>query len=164
MNNQGDAGTPFEDPLENYEPPVYADALEQAIAEQPIGELEITPFASVPPDTSIADATAKLAELHVACLLVTENKKLVGVYTDRNVLDQVSLDYAKLRSEPVSSVMTDEPVFVYDTDPLAAALSVTAVHGYRHVPVVNQQGEVVGILSPHRITQFLTNAFQALVN
>ncbi len=145
----------FQDPLENYDPKQFADPLEEALATQPVVEIQSTPYASVAPDTRIADAVNKLATLHVACLLVEQDGKLVGVFSDRDVVNRVALEYDEVKDRPVSEVMTPKPVFVYDTDSAASVLTVMAVSGFRHVPVVTLDGTIVGIVSPHRITGFL---------
>ncbi len=148
----------FKDPLQNYEPKQYDDALEEAIAEEPISQIHHSPHASILPDASIEEAVTQLAGQHIACLLVEENRKLLGVLTDRDVLNKVALEPSVL-SRPVREIMIENPVFVYDDDPVAAALCVMAVCGHRHVPVVNVKEEVVGVVSPQRVTEFLSNYF-----
>lgn len=146
----------YQDPLENYEPHEYDDPIEQALAEQAVTSIQHHPFAIIPPTTSIRDAVAKLAEFHISCLLISDDEdRLVGVFSDRDVLDKVALEYERIKDEPVSSVMTPDPVFVYESDPAAAALAVTAISGFRHVPVLNMNDKVVGIVSPQRMTNFL---------
>lgn len=149
----------FQDPLENYDPKTYADPLEEALAERTVAEIQATPYASVTPDTSIAEAVQRLANLHVACLLVEQDGKLLGVFSDRDVLKRVALEYDELEDHPVSEVMTPDPVYVYDTDSSATVLTVMAVSGFRHVPVVSHDGTIVGIVSPHRVTGFLQRYF-----
>lgn len=149
----------FQDPLENYDPKVYKDALEEALAEKTVNEICHEPFVTIPSDTPVHKAVEKLAGLHVACLLVTEDDKLVGVFTDRDVLDKVALEFDELKDVPVSKVMAVDPAYVYETDSSAAAISVTAVCGFRHVPVLNVDQKVVGIVSPQRVTTFLQQHF-----
>lgn len=149
----------FQDPLENYDPKRYADPMEAALATQPVAEIQSTPYASVSPGTSIADAVRKLASLHVACLLVEQNGKLVGVFSDRDVLGKVALEYDDMKDRSVSEVMTQDPVYVYDNDSSATVLTVMAVSGFRHVPVVNLDDTIIGIASPHRVTGFLQRYF-----
>lgn len=151
----------FQDPLENYEPKTYDDPLEQALADETVAAVQSTPYASVPPDTPIHEAIKRLAELHVACLLVEQDGKLVGVFSDRDVLDKVALEFDDLKEKPVSEVMTANTVYVYDTDSSAAVLAVMAVSGYRHVPVLSLDGKIVGIASPQRVTGFLQRYFEA---
>ncbi|MCA9176514.1 MAG: CBS domain-containing protein [Planctomycetales bacterium] len=148
----------FQDPLEIYET-TYADALEEALAEKTVDQIQHSPYLAVPSTTTVRDAVKALAEHQVACLLVTENSQLVGLFSDRDVLDRVALEYDRLADEPISKVMTANPVYVHDTDSTAAALSVMAISGFRHVPVLDLNGELKGIVSPQRVTEFLTQHF-----
>jgi CBS domain-containing protein len=145
----------FQDPLKDYGPKPYHDSLEQALAEEKAVAIQSTPVATVQADTPVSVAVETLSELHVACLLVECDKRLVGVFSDRNVLDRVALEYDQVKDRPVSELMTTDPVVVYDTDSAAAALCVMAVCGFRHVPITNLAGKVVGIISPQRVTEFL---------
>lgn len=149
----------FQDPLENYEPPTFSDPLERALHEETVAVIHSQPFVSVAPDTPIGDAMQRLAELRVACLLIAAEGKLLGVFSDRDALDKVVLEYEQLKNQPVSSAMTDNPIYVYDTDSSAAALSVMAQAGYRHVPVLDLDDQLVGIVSPQRVTEFLQKYF-----
>ena len=150
----------FQDPLENYEPPVYDDPLEEALMEEPVSAIHTQPFASVSPDTPVEVAIKQLVGQDIACLMVTENDKLVGIFSDRDVLDRVSLRYDEVKKSPVRDVMTPKPVHVHESDSAAAALCVMAARGYRHVPVLDADEKVVGIVSPHRVTEFLIGHFQ----
>lgn len=150
----------FEDPLENYDPKQHSDALEEALATEPASAIQSTPYASVAPDTPVIKAVEILAELQVACLLIEQDQNLLGVFSDRDVLDKVALEYGEIHDQPVSSVMTKNPVYVYDSDSSAAVLSVMAVQGHRHVPVLDSDDRIVGIVSPYRITSFLQSYFE----
>ena len=150
----------FQDPLEDYNPKKYEDGVEEALGEQPVAAIMHEPFATVSADTKVSAAVQKLSGFHIACLLVEEDGKLVGVFSDRDVLDRVALEYDDVKDRCVREVMTSDPVYVYDTDPAAAALSVMAVSGYRHVPIVDASERIVGIVSPQRVTAFLRKAFQ----
>ena len=150
----------FQDPLENYEPKAYDDPLEQALVEEEIGTIRHEPFATISPETPVHEAIEKLAGLHIACLLVAEQDKLVGVFSDRDVLARVAFEFDELKDRPVRDVMTTEPVYVYEIDSAAASLSVMALCGCRHVPVLDLNENLVGIISPQRVTEFLHQHFQ----
>ena len=132
----------------------FDDALEQVICESPAADIQHEPFATIAADETVSTALRKLAGDHIACLLVTEEEKLVGVFTNREVLDKVALE-ADVLDKPVREVMTEDPVFVRKDDPVAATLCVMAVHGYRHVPILDINDELYGIVSPQRVTNFL---------
>lgn len=150
----------FQDPLENYDPAEYDDPIKEALAEQTVEAIQHEPFATIAPDTKVCDAVDKLADDHISCLLVQEGKKLVGVFSDRDVLNKVALEYDQVKDQPVSAVMTTNPVYVYESDPSAAALSVMAVSGYRHVPILDSNDNLAGIISPQRVTAYLQQFFE----
>lgn len=145
----------FEDPLNNYEPRKYSDAIQEALAEETVAAIRSRPYAEISPDKSVYGALQALAGLKVASLLVVEDGRLVGVFTERDVLERVALRFREVKQLTVRDVMTVEPVVVYDTDPAGAALSAIAVAGYRHVPVVDVRNAVVGVISPRRVFEFL---------
>ena len=147
----------FVDPLENYDPKSYSDPLEKAIIEDTVARVQHQPHASISVDASVGEAVTKLANEHVACLVVEDDGKLAGLFTHREVLNKVALE--DLSDKPLREVMTTDPTYVREDDPIAAALCVMAVHGYRHVPIVDAEKKVLGIISPQRITGFLSQAF-----
>ena len=150
----------FQDPLENYEPKTYSDPLEKALVEEEIGTIRHEPFKTISSDTLVHAAVEQLAALHVACLLVEDEKnKLVGVFSDRDVLTKVAFEYDDVKDLPVRDVMTTDPIYVHETDSAAASLCVMAVCGYRHVPVLDLNDNLVGIISPQRLTEFLQHHF-----
>jgi CBS domain-containing protein len=145
----------FQDPLQNYDSKVYKDPLEKALAEESVGAIQSTPVAMVTPETPVHAVLQTLAGLKVSCLLVEDQGKLVGVFSDRDVLERVALEYDQVKDRPVRELMTANPVVVYESDSAAAALSIMAVCGFRHVPVTKVDGTIIGIISPQRVTEFL---------
>ena len=99
----------FQDPLENYEPKQYSDPLERALVEEELGTIRHEPYMTISPSTPVHEAVEKLGGLHIACILVAENDKLVGVFSNRDVLTKVALEYDSVKDLPVSDVMTKEP-------------------------------------------------------
>lgn len=153
--NPSDSATEeFLDPLQNYEPRTYHNTLEQALSEEPVAAIQARPYTSISPTATVSEAIKLLASRHVSCALVEEDGKLVGIFTDRDLLNKVALESERL-SRPVHEVMTKNPVFVHDTDSSGAALCVMAVVGHRHVPVLDSNQRIVGIVTPQRITSFL---------
>ena len=160
MSNSLPPSDEFSDPLENYEPKEYSDALGQALAEEELSAIRHEPFLKIAPTTPVHEAIAQLASHHIACLLVTDKNKLVGVFSERDVLSKIALEFDQVKDRPVSEVMTTDPIYVNETDSAVAALTVMAVCGYRHVPVVDLNDNVVGIVSPQRVTEFLQHHFK----
>ena len=151
----------FQDPLENYDPREYDDPLEQALVENEVGTIRHAPFTSISPDTTVEEAIQQMASLHVACLLVAEGDKLVGVFSERDVLAKVGLEFDAAKDKPIREFMTDDPIYVFETASAISALSVMAVCGYRHVPIVDASEKLTGIVSPQRLMEFLQQNSQS---
>ena len=145
----------FVDPLSDYEPREYSDVLREALAEENVSAIRSRPYAEISPDKSVYSALQALAGLKVASLLVVDDGRLVGVFTERDVLERVALRSDETKRMTVREVMTSNPVVVHETDPAGAALSAIAVAGFRHVPVLDVRNVVVGVISPRRVFEFL---------
>ncbi|HIK95234.1 MAG TPA: CBS domain-containing protein [Planctomycetes bacterium] len=151
----------FEDPLENYAPPVFEDPVEQALHEELVSTLQTQPHSCVSADTSVRDTMKLMVGRQIACVLVEEGERLVGVFGDRDVLDKVALEYDDVIDRPVCEVMSTRPVSVLDHDSAAKVLAIMAVSGYRHVPVTTPEGKTIGIVSPQRMAHFLMGHLQS---
>ena len=145
----------FSDPLENYEPPAFGDRLEAALAEETAAAIQSSPVSAISPETTISEAVKHLHDHEIACLLVIEAEKLVGVFSVRDVLDKVAENYDAMQDRPVNEVMTSNPAFAYESDASGAVLCLMAASGYRHVPVLDSHDKAIGIVSPQRIMNFL---------
>ncbi len=145
----------FDDPLRDYSEPTYDDTIQRAVCESPITDMKHKPFTAVEADTPIEQVLRKMVKLTIACVVVTRNDKLVGIFSERDVLDKVADQYENVKNEPISSVMTSEPVAVRTTDTPAKALATMAVGGFRHVPILSVEEKVVGIVGPRRVNNYL---------
>jgi CBS domain-containing protein len=141
----------FEDPLSDYEPVEYASEFHRVLAEESVSIIPSKPFIQVTADSSIGEAVQGLAESKVSSLLVVEDKELVGIFTERDILEKVAEQFPQKSASPVREIMTSDPTVVYETDPIGTAVAAIAVAGHRHVPVLKMDGTVLGILSPKRV-------------
>ncbi|HEY0707530.1 MAG TPA: CBS domain-containing protein, partial [Polyangia bacterium] len=101
---------------------------------------------SVSPRASISDAIALMNEKNIGSVLVMDGERMVGIFTERDVLTRVvprRLDPAKM---PVSEVMTQRPVTIAPTATVEEAMMVVSDTRRRHLPVVDG-GRVIGMIS-----------------
>ena len=115
----------------------------------------------VTPTQSVAEAVALMREKGVGCVLVCLERKVVGIFTERDLLRRV-MALGKPLSAPVYESMTHQPVTVHPKDSIATALRRMEEGGYRHLPVVVED-KPVGILSVKRIVHYLVEHFPATV-
>ena len=151
----------FEDPLSDYEPAEYSDQLERALAEETVEAITSKPFLQVTSNTTIRQAVQTMSGAKSSSILVIEDERVVGIFTERDVLEKVAEFYPKLASHPVSEVMTSDPTVVYESDPAAAAVASIAVAGHRHVPVLGIDDRLIGVIGPRRVFEFVEQYFDS---
>ncbi|MEE9212531.1 MAG: CBS domain-containing protein [Phycisphaeraceae bacterium] len=149
----------FEDPLKDYSPPQYDDELERALIETHVTAMQTQPITAMGPGTTIEQAMRTMAEREIACVLVTEGDRLLGLFSERDVLNKVADRFEQIKNHSVTEVMTPEPMVVHDIDSPATALNLMAVHGFRHVPILNVDEKLVGIVGPRRVSNYLQAHF-----
>lgn len=115
----------------------------------------------VQPHQTVAEAVELMREKSVGCVLVCENKKIVGIFTERDLLRRV-MGPGKALSAPVCEAMTPNPITVHPKDSIATAIRRMEEGGYRHLPVVVDD-KPTGILSVKRIVHYLVEHFPATV-
>lgn len=115
----------------------------------------------VGPQQSVADAVQLMREKSVGCILICQDKKVVGLFTERDLLCRVLAKGVAL-SSPIVEFMTPNPVVVNAKDSISCAVKRMEEGGYRHLPVVNE-GRPVGILSVKRIVHYLVEHFPATI-
>ncbi|MFV2065567.1 MAG: CBS domain-containing protein [Pirellulales bacterium] len=139
--------------------PPAPDPLERAMENTPVSRIQTQPFTAVPPDMPTSEALGTLARTEISCLMVSESGRLIGVFGDRDALDHVTLEYERVIHQPVRNVMTGEPLSIRANESVAAAVQVMAESGYRHLPVLDVDDTLVGIISPQRLITFLQTYF-----
>lgn len=133
-------------PLTQIDAAAAHDRLESSLATDPVSALDPRPPVTVLLTATLADAMARMIELAVGAMLVTDAAgSLVGILTERDFLLKVAgqPDFEVL---PVAKFMTPTPETVAPTDTLAFALGKMDAGGYRHLPVV-EGGRPVGVIS-----------------
>lgn len=101
---------------------------------------------AVTADTSIAEAASLMRNARVGALMVVEETKLVGIFTERDALYRVLAIGIDPNTTRVADVMTKSPSTASPDKPFGHALHIMYERGFRHVPVV-EQGRPVGMIS-----------------
>ncbi len=128
--------------------------IEQSIASHPISVLCPRAPVCVPPEMPVREVIASMADQKIGCVLVEEEARLLGVFSERDVLNKVSLDADNL-DRPVAEFMTASPATATKTDSIGFVLQTMDLGGYRHLPIVNSANIATGIISVRDILRFL---------
>lgn len=101
---------------------------------------------TAPSRTSVADAARMMRQHKVGAILVVDDDRLVGIFTERDGLYRVVAEQRDVRKTLLSEVMTPRPQSVHPDDPFPRALHMMHAGGFRHVPVV-ENGTPIGMVS-----------------
>ncbi len=101
---------------------------------------------SVPPNALVYDALKVMAEKNVGVLLVMEDRKLVGVFSERDYARKIALKGVSSHTSPVKTIMTSVVVTVRREQSIDECMALMTDKHVRHLPVV-ENDEVVGLIS-----------------
>ena len=100
----------------------------------------------ITPDKSIADAAQLMAECDAGSLPVTDNDRLIGMLTDRDIAVRAVARHQS-PDTPVREVMSQEVLYCYDDEDVERVAQNMADQQIRRLPVVNRDKHLVGIVS-----------------
>ena len=135
-----------------------------AIFTEELGSVPRRETVIVEAQTSVAEAIRGMNDHHVGCTLVVRDGKLIGIFTERDVLRKVATSGMNLEKTAVETVMTANPDTLPATASIAYALREMSVEGYRHIPLTNPDGSPAGVVSVRDIVAWLVETFPASVH
>ena len=113
-------------------------------------------------DERVARAFTLMSREAHDCVLVVDGDKLVGIFTTRDFLNRV----AAVRGDPAAlalgHVMTAEPRTLRPRDAVAFAINWMAVEGFRNVPIVDDDGKVLGVMTIWDMMRHLDDMFDEI--
>jgi CBS domain-containing protein len=127
-----------------------------------VSRLQPSPALQVGPSCTVAEVVELLRRHEVGCVLVCRDGKLIGIFTERDLVQRIVAP-GKPLSLPVADVMTPHPAVVHDKDAIGNAVRRMEEGGYRHLPVVDAEGRPIGMLSVKRIVHYLVEHFPETV-
>ncbi|MFO0565861.1 MAG: CBS domain-containing protein [Polyangiaceae bacterium] len=137
--------------------------LDVEVFEQPLSVLCRRPAVTVNTDAPVEKAVAVMREHGFGAVLVTDKGKLAGIITERDLMMKVGLDGDAWRSRSVTQLMTANPDALHADDAVKFVMNRMHVGGYRHVPVVNEKGEPLHVISLRDVVRFVLDQFPKLV-
>ncbi len=115
----------------------------------PISEIMSASVVTVTPDASLSDVLPFFRVRDVPSIIVVRDEVSVGIVSERDLVALLSREgaYVRLESAAVSTVMPAPIHTVRDTDAVSDVAEVIEARGFRRVPVVDEDGKLVGIVA-----------------
>jgi CBS domain-containing protein len=130
-----------------------------AVLSGPIGRIPRRACLLMDPSCSVAEAVRAMNEHHVGCALVVREGRLVGIFTERDVLVNVAGMTRDVVATKIEHVMTADPDTFTDRVPVALALRKMSLEGYRHIPLVDADRRPIGVVAVRDIVRWMVNLF-----
>lgn len=109
------------------------------------------PVVSVPKNATVMDAVRAMTDRNVGALVVLDEGRLLGVFSERDVVARVVLKRLNPETTPVAEVMTTSVVTVRESTDRSSVLRLMHEKRFRHLPVVDQEGHVLTMLSMRQL-------------
>lgn len=106
-------------------------------------------FPSIKSDTSVRNAAIIMKEWHSSAILIVEDGVLEGICTERDIVFRVVASGCDPAQTKVDEVMTREIMTISQDKPFGHALHMMYEGGFRHLPVIDGNGQAVGLLAAH---------------
>jgi CBS domain-containing protein len=146
-----------------FDPPPRHAQFDTGLLRESLRALPSRPALVLRGSDSVTEAVRLMQGEHRGCVVITEDgtesSRLIGIFTERDVLLRI-VDRGKNPAVlPLEAVMTTDPEVLNLNGTIAHALNKMSVGGFRHVPVVDENHRPVFVISVRDIVEFLVEAF-----
>ena len=115
---------------------------------------------SVSPSDTMLTAIQRMAEKGIGALIVLDGNQIAGIVTERDYARKIALQGKSSTTTPVSEVMTSKVHCVVPAQTSEECMSLMTTHRIRHLPVINAQREMLGMISIGDIVKEIISAQQ----
>lgn len=134
----------------------------QELAQTPVIEVQRREPVRVKASTSLIDVVTLVREHRRGAVVVEDDAgKLLGIFTESDLVSRVAHDNQDWHGKPVSDCMTKAPKTLSAKSSVASALALMQQHTFRNLPIVDEDNHVVGIISVRDILTHIAEHFPA---
>ena len=137
-------------------PQVGRESLSRSVMADDLSKLE-QEFLAVSPDSSVLEVIKKLKAARLGCALVMDDAKLVGIFTERDLLNKATGIGAVSETSAVRDLMSANPEVLRETDSVASALNKMSMGRYRHIPMRKADGSY-SVTSIKHVLKYIAKA------
>ena len=136
--------------------PKKHDKMQSLLMTAPVSQVSTDPDILV---AEMSDPISKIVEMmskkKKSCILIYWEGHMVGIISERRLLTHVALKKSDLDAVSAGEIMTRDPEVVKPSDPLALALNKMSLCRFRHIPVIDDDGKPISILSIKDVLVYL---------
>jgi len=125
----------------------------------PLKSLTQEKFILLNEQATLREVIDNLQRFHIGCVLLEKDDKISGIFTERDIVQNIVGNRHNLDEERVVNYMTKTPDTLHSDDPIAFALNKMISGGYRHIPIVDANNKPTGVIAMQDIINHLGNYF-----
>lgn len=138
-------------------------SLLENLSVETVARLETAPAVSVTPDMALTRVLEVMRDYRVNAVTLEESGRIVGIFTERDALRAMAA--GEDGETPIRRLASPCPLVVTKREPIAYAISKMSANGYRHLPLADDDGRVIGMVDVMSIIGWLVDHFpQAVYN
>lgn len=118
---------------------------------------------TISPDETVYEALRIMADKNVGSLLVTQNGRLVGIFTERDYSRKVVLLGRSSKDTPVKAVLSGKVISVGPDHTIEDCMRLMTEHRVRHLPVVERE-KILGVVSIGDLVNWIISAQHSTIN
>ncbi len=117
---------------------------------------------SVTPNTTVYSAIEQMCEKNIGGVVILENEKLVGIFTERDYARKLILKGKSSKDTPISELMTKDPITVTPDSKLEDCMNIMSNKRIRHLPVMDNN-IIVGMISIGDLVKFIIEEQRSII-
>lgn len=131
---------------------------------EPIESLDVRPAEVIHAEAKVAEAIRRMKAAKIGSLAVVDaSGRLVGIVTERDMLTKVLLEPIDAHTASVASIMTADPETLLASDAIVFAMNKMQIGGFRHVPIVDDAGRPLHVLSIRDVVAYVHGVFETTI-
>lgn len=130
----------------------------------PVDDLARSEVVTAPKETAVGDVAQTMAEETVGSVVIVEDEKPVGIVTDRDLALRCVAEGSDSSDMTAENAMSEDIKTIERTAGFYEAVDRMSENSIRRLPVTDDSGELVGILTTDDLTELLADEQQELSN
>ncbi|MBB30782.1 MAG: hypothetical protein CME25_17990 [Gemmatimonadetes bacterium] len=132
--------------------------LKDSLQKIPVTHVNLSFYIETEKGTKVRAVLDKMRASHRKCALVMDHGKLTGIFTERDIVAKVASKGDVLK-KPIEDLMTPSPITMVSTLTVVEASRLIASTPHRYIPVVNDEGVVLGTVTYYAIIKYISDYF-----
>jgi CBS domain-containing protein len=133
------------------------------VFEVPLNQLNLPTIINMSSSMPFLEAAKMMKEKRIGSLTLGSEGKIEGIFTERDVISKAPL-VLEDPMRPLSDLMTPEPLTLSEEGLLSETIAIMSSREFRHLPLVNENGEVTKMISIKDVLKFVTGLFDEHMN